>query len=197
MHRRNTFALAFLLLLLIPIAHANAPAPTYVITSQPTSIAANSNYVLSFNVSDSTNDTVNITVKFLVNSVNVENWTRTLANTTVGGNSYTATFNENLFVEGDTVRGNVTIVESSNSTQTNQTLTNSIVVGASTTALITSDQLSALPNLGQNIGDFTGNLAPGLFKFLLLLGLGVAIVGLIVAVIYLVKNKGTLQLRGK
>lgn len=67
--------------------------------------------------------------------------------------------------------------------------------GAHATALIANDTLEGLPELGSDVGDFMGNLAPGLFKFILLMGLGVAIVGVIVAVIFVVRKKATHSVR--
>lgn len=60
---------------------------------------------------------------------------------------------------------------------------------AHATALIANDTLEGLPQLGTNVGDMLGNMAPGLFKFILLLGIGGGVVALIVAIIFVVKQK--------
>ena len=66
-----------------------------------------------------------------------------------------------------------------------------MVTGAYATPLLSNDTMEGLPSLGTQIGGFTEGLAPGLFKFLLLIGLAVAIVGLIVGIIYVIKKQAT------
>jgi len=57
------------------------------------------------------------------------------------------------------------------------------------TAVLESDMLSGLPDVGTDTGTFLGNLAPGLGKFILIMGVFVGIVGIITAIIYIIKNK--------
>jgi hypothetical protein len=57
------------------------------------------------------------------------------------------------------------------------------------TAIIANDTLEGLPTLGTQTGDFLGNLAPGLGKFILVIGVFAAIAGIIVAIVYIVKHK--------
>ncbi len=61
--------------------------------------------------------------------------------------------------------------------------------GAFATPLIANDTLDGLSDIGTELSDFLGNLAPGLFKFILLIGIGVAIVALITAIISYIKGK--------
>ena len=57
------------------------------------------------------------------------------------------------------------------------------------TAVIESDMLSGLPAIGNDTGNFLGNLAPGLGKFILIMGVFVGIAGVITAIVYIIKNK--------
>ena len=57
------------------------------------------------------------------------------------------------------------------------------------TAIIESDMLSGLPSIGNDTGNFLGNLAPGLGKFIIVLAVFGGIGAVIYAVIYLVKKK--------
>jgi len=56
-------------------------------------------------------------------------------------------------------------------------------------AIIEGDLLDGLPTTGTDTGDFLGNLAPGLGKFIIVLAVFGGIAGLIGAIIYLVRNK--------
>ena len=66
----------------------------------------------------------------------------------------------------------------------------------SATPLIDNDTLEGLPQLGTDVGDFMGNLAPGLGKFILILGIFVGIVGILGA-IFLIMKKVTMKGSGK
>ena len=57
------------------------------------------------------------------------------------------------------------------------------------TAVLDGDMLEGLPSLGTQTGDFMGNLAPGLGKFLLIVGVFAGIVGIVVAITSLIKRK--------
>ena len=57
------------------------------------------------------------------------------------------------------------------------------------TAVIEADMLEGLPSIGNDTGNFLGNLAPGVGKFLLILAVFGGIAGIIGAVIYLVRKK--------
>ena len=57
------------------------------------------------------------------------------------------------------------------------------------TSIIDSDMLSGLPDVGNQTGEFLGRLAPGLGKFILIIGLFTAITGVIVAVIFIIRKK--------
>jgi len=57
------------------------------------------------------------------------------------------------------------------------------------TAVLESDMLEGLPQVGSDTGTFLGNLAPGLGKFILIMGVFVGIVGIIAGIIYVIKNK--------
>lgn len=57
------------------------------------------------------------------------------------------------------------------------------------TAVLANDTLEGLSNLGSETGEFLGNLAPGLGKFLLIVGIFGGIVGLITAIIFLIRKK--------
>ena len=61
------------------------------------------------------------------------------------------------------------------------------------TSIIESDMLEGLPNVGEDTGDFLGNLAPGLGKFIIVLAVFVGIAGIIGAIIYLVRKKVQLK----
>ena len=56
-------------------------------------------------------------------------------------------------------------------------------------AIISGDMLEGLPDVGNQTGEFLGRLAPGLGKFILIIGLFTAITGVIVAVVYIIKKK--------
>jgi hypothetical protein len=56
-------------------------------------------------------------------------------------------------------------------------------------SVIDNDTLSGLPQTGTQVGDFLGNMAPGLGKFLLITALFGAIVGVIYAVSKRVNKK--------
>lgn len=51
--------------------------------------------------------------------------------------------------------------------------------------------ITGLSDTGTELGGFLGNMAPGLSNFLLVVGVAIAIVGLITAVIFLVKKVAT------
>lgn len=57
------------------------------------------------------------------------------------------------------------------------------------TAVISNDTLEGLPAVGTQTGDFLGNLAPGLGKFLLIVGLFAGIVSVILAIVYVIRKK--------
>ena len=56
-------------------------------------------------------------------------------------------------------------------------------------SIIESDMLEGLPDAGTNIGNFLGNLAPGLGKFIIVLAVFVGIAGIIYTIIVLVKKR--------
>jgi len=56
-------------------------------------------------------------------------------------------------------------------------------------ALVENNTLEGLPQMGQDLGDFMSNLAPGVGKFLLIMAIFVGIGGLIGGIIYLVRKK--------
>ena len=58
-------------------------------------------------------------------------------------------------------------------------------------SVIDNDTLSGLPALGTDLGNFMGNLAPGLGKFIIVMAIFLGIGGLIAAVIVLVKKYAT------
>ena len=68
-----------------------------------------------------------------------------------------------------------------------------VTITDSTTAVITHDLLEGLPQVGTDTGDFLGNLAPGLGKFIIVLAVFVGIAGIIGAIIYLVRKKVQLK----
>lgn len=51
-----------------------------------------------------------------------------------------------------------------------------------------TDVITGMGDLGTQLGDFMGNLAPGLLTFLIIMGVATAIVGVIFAIIYLIKK---------
>ena len=57
------------------------------------------------------------------------------------------------------------------------------------TAIIANDTLENMDQLGTDIGDFMGNLAPGLGKFILIFAIFGGVAGIIAGVIYLIKKK--------
>jgi hypothetical protein len=62
-------------------------------------------------------------------------------------------------------------------------------IGEKMTALISNDTLEGMSSMGTQIGDFLSNLAPGIFKFTLLLGIAGGIVAIIYAVVTAVTKK--------
>lgn len=56
-------------------------------------------------------------------------------------------------------------------------------------SLIENDTLAGLPEMGNDLGGFMSNLAPGVGKFLLIMAIFVGIGGLIGGIIYLVRKK--------
>ena len=69
-----------------------------------------------------------------------------------------------------------------------------IIITDSTTSLIEHDLIEGLPTMGSDLGDFLGNLVPGIGKFILILGLFVGIVaiiyGLVSVIVLFVKKNG-------
>lgn len=59
------------------------------------------------------------------------------------------------------------------------------------TAILDNDTLEGMPELGSDLGDFMGNLAPGLGKFLLTMGIFLGIVGILAGVFYIIKKSVT------
>ena len=57
------------------------------------------------------------------------------------------------------------------------------------TAIIANDTLENFDQVGTDIGDFMGNLAPGLGKFIIIFAIFGGIAGIIGGVIYLIKQK--------
>jgi hypothetical protein len=55
--------------------------------------------------------------------------------------------------------------------------------------LIGSDMLDGMGSAGTQIGNFLSNMAGGIFKFVILLGIGGAIVGIIYAVVIAITKK--------
>lgn len=142
------------------------------IYSQPSSVASNRDYTISFYVNDTTNQTANVTAWFYVNDVNVVNatWTN---NVTVpnGSNAYSATFASGYYVLNDKLYTNITMVEAGNTSVTNNSRSNTIYATDSTTSIIASDTFSGLPALGTNLGGFMRNLAPGIVAIIFVLGI--------------------------
>ena len=56
------------------------------------------------------------------------------------------------------------------------------------TSVIANDTLEGLPSLGTDIGDFMGNLAPGLGQFIIVMAIFLGIAGVIGAVIYVIRG---------
>lgn len=56
-------------------------------------------------------------------------------------------------------------------------------------AVALNETITGLDGLGTQVGDFLTNLTPGLVGFIATLGIVSAIIGLIVAIVFLVKNK--------
>jgi len=57
------------------------------------------------------------------------------------------------------------------------------------TAVIENDTLEGMGELGGDIGDFMGQLAPGLGKFIIVMAIFGGIAGIIGAVIYFIRKK--------
>ena len=55
-------------------------------------------------------------------------------------------------------------------------------------SVIENNTLEGLPDVGTDLGDFLGKLAPGLGKFIIVLAIFIGIAGLIGAIIVVVKN---------
>lgn len=51
-----------------------------------------------------------------------------------------------------------------------------------------SEQITGLDTLGTQLGDFMSNLAPGLLTFILVMGVGGAIIGIILAVAFVIRK---------
>lgn len=58
-----------------------------------------------------------------------------------------------------------------------------------TACLISSDMLDGMPSAGTHIANFLSNMSGGLFKFIILLGISGAIVGIIYAVVKTITAK--------
>lgn len=56
-------------------------------------------------------------------------------------------------------------------------------------AVALNETITGLDGLGTQVGDFLTNLTPGLVGFIATLGIVSAIIGLIMAIVFLVKNK--------
>lgn len=56
------------------------------------------------------------------------------------------------------------------------------------TAAIANDTLEGMPQVGEDIGDFLKNLAPGLGAFVLILGVFLGIVGIIAGIAMLITH---------
>ena len=61
-------------------------------------------------------------------------------------------------------------------------------MSAMATPILENDALEGLSIYGTNIGDFLGNLAPGMAKFLFTLGIIVAVLSVIVGAILIAKR---------
>ena len=61
-------------------------------------------------------------------------------------------------------------------------------VSALATPILENDALEGLDTYGTNIGDFLGNLTPGLAKFLFTMAIIVAIIGVIVGAVAIAKK---------
>lgn len=59
---------------------------------------------------------------------------------------------------------------------------------AMATPILENDALAGLPQYGTDIGDFLGNLTPGLLKFVFSMALVFAIIGVIVGAIAIAKK---------
>lgn len=197
MKPQNLIIALLILTIIAPFAHAANDAANIVITSQPTTVKANDQLNITFNISDEENNWQNLTAALYVNSVNVVN--ETWLNITTGANGYqnTTYFSQSNYNYQDVVYVNFKTIDNGNGTTagnvslTNQTNSTSWNIAVSSTALIAGDELNGLPSTGTNLGDMLGNIAPGLFKFLLLLGIGGGIVSLIVALVVIIRARVT------
>ena len=54
------------------------------------------------------------------------------------------------------------------------------------TNVIANDTLEGMPNMGSDLGDFLGNLAPGLGKFMLIMAIFVGIAGIIASIAFVI-----------
>lgn len=56
------------------------------------------------------------------------------------------------------------------------------------TSVLENDTLEGLPSMGTQLGEFMGNLAPGLGKFILILGIFVGIAAIILGIVVVIKK---------
>lgn len=56
-------------------------------------------------------------------------------------------------------------------------------------SVIDNTTLEGLPALGTQLGDFLGNLGPGMLKFLIVVGIATGVAGIIYAIITVIKSK--------
>jgi len=54
------------------------------------------------------------------------------------------------------------------------------------TSVLDNDTLEGLPNMGSDLGDFLSNLAPGIGKFIITLGIFGGIIAIIGAVVFVI-----------
>lgn len=67
----------------------------------------------------------------------------------------------------------------------------SMVPFVSATSVIDNDTLTGMPQLGSDLGDFLGNLGPGLGKFMLILGIFGGIVAILGGIFWVIKKAVT------
>jgi hypothetical protein len=183
---KNTVSIFFLLMLLIlsssgVFAATNNTFP--LITSQPSSIKINQNYLIVWNVTDTTNATINTTALFFVNNVNTINksFVNQLSNAN-GSNTFNWTVVQTYpssvynFTTGDVIFVNITSVEAGNLSTQNSTLSTSLTVGESSTVLVARDSINFLGGWGNATGNFLINLATPLIVLLIIFGILGAVV---------------------
>lgn len=184
MQYKTTKLTVFLMLFLLSLSSVLAlNSTTTTITSQPSSLLSNVDYNLGFSITDTGNNTVNVTALLFVNSVNVVNSTWTKNVTISPNNTFVTVFNNGYYSEGDSVYVNVSVLESSNSAVKNSSLTNVIVIDKSSNSIIAKDTFSGLPSLGSNVGGFLTGISSGVVGLLFGFGMVLVIIIILVAVV--------------